>query len=72
MIKKIYEAPTVEVINLTTKGYICEGEDVFFGGSGHVQNLTGNIGGAEGDEAKRGHFDLDLANYEPWEDWKEY
>lgn len=70
MIKKIYKAPTVEVINLTAKGYICAGQvQVGLGGSGHVQNQSGND---DGDEAKRGHFELDLANYEPWEDWKEY
>lgn len=66
--KKKYMQPILEVTDLVLLGYICSGGDVNLGGSGHVQNNTGNDGG---DEAKLHQYywseNGEYPSYNPWE-----
>lgn len=39
---KKYEAPQIEVINLSLMGYLCSDADIFFGGSRYTTNKTGS------------------------------
>jgi hypothetical protein len=64
--KTIYTAPTTEIMNLISMGYICEGQTVGLGGS----NFTNNGFTNTGDEAKQ--FtpldNTDWPSYNLWDD----
>ncbi len=69
--KQAYIIPCMEIIDIQARGYICD-KKVNLGGSGNVQNESGDSGGPDGDEAKENFISSGISgqfpHYSPWDD----